>query len=105
MQQHLVTTVTITRNIMKLYIKQRYGKNATTPNNTRYKYQEHCEDPRTKRGGKEGTQNILLPHQMPSWFSKLPAHVRDKMMASAASKGILKRGGGKKGGGDWPILN
>jgi hypothetical protein len=31
MQQHLITTVTSTRNIMSLYIKQRYGKNATTP--------------------------------------------------------------------------
>ena len=31
------------------------------------------EDPRTKQ---EGTQNIVLPPQMPSWLKKLPAHVR-----------------------------
>ena len=43
MQQYLVTTVTSTRNIMRLYMKQRYQKNATTPSNNRYNYQEHYE--------------------------------------------------------------
>jgi hypothetical protein len=43
MLQHIVRTVTSTRNIMILHMKQRYEKNATTPSNNRYYYQEHYE--------------------------------------------------------------